>query len=553
MLSRKVYKVIILFFITCQSVLSADSYLSNPTCSTQNYHQLKNELNLDGVNETYEELKPYISEAFVSYHIYSIDKTRDVGEEFQFGKNHIAKLLKYTEDIDSGFEAGLYLIDNSRYIIAFGGTTSREKYSTNDAYESAKKDAFADAKLLSNDETSYQVNLAAIFLQKLQVDYPDQDITATGHSLGGGLAQFASLMSKQYSQYKKIKAVTFNTAPMPLTDITKNWVENLNTSLTWADLNNVNFMVNNDPLTNVLKSAESYSGSSLRNFYINTGYEELNSFLNGTILGKNLKGSVFSLAQIYLNQTVRDLKKLIYGQRIVLSTNTGHSVLEMIKKVSPVYNKMNEFRHGFDDVKVESSLYCNLLSLMEEHVISYPKATRQYKFYPNNEASIYEVSIFVVNAFFYKEYREALEEEPSLTKFKYFLDYFGIVWYAENTEPITFNFLNNIMQTIFEQKILNCDTYKKIVYVKEIKTEIYNESVSNIQQSIFGFNRLYGSQNTNITRGQLASWVDNGLGIDFDKYVTDIQASVYERWKNTNSPKSVYNYLYTDYQWLIGK
>jgi len=519
----------IVIFLALSSVSYAQSYLSSATCSSNTYHALKNELNMN-ISSTYSALKPYAAEAFVAYHIYSIDKKRDVGEEFQFGKNHIAKLLKYTDDADSGFEAGLYLIDNKRYIIAFGGTSSREKYSVNNALSSGVSDGLADAQLLSNRATSYQVNLAAIFLQSLQVDYPNKDITATGHSLGGGLAQFAGLMSKQYSKYKKIKAVTFNTAPMPLTNITKKWVESLNVNLLWADNNNINFMVNNDPLTNVLKSSENYTGNNLEKFEIDTGYPLLNKLLNDTKKGKKFKNIVFGIAQIYMNQTVRDLKKLIYGKRIILHTNTGHSMLSLIQKVSPDYANTGVFRHGFSDVKTASSgLYCDILKLMERHVISYPKKERAYNFEPNNKASIYETSIFIVNAFYYKEYREEERKNTNLTKYQYFLDYFNRTWDSNKEAPYHFTYLKNNFDKIYREQLKELDT--------SLSEKELDRCVQKSKDIVF-----WDEDKDKFTRGQLASWMVQSMNLNYTKIIKEVRSEIKEEETLKTGPNSLLKY-----------
>lgn len=503
-----IFRYILIFFSLMHITLYATPYgtsISSASCSARTYHALKNELNLDKIYKKHISLTNYAAEAFLSNHIYSIDKARDIGEEFQFGKNRIAKLIDYETD-SSGFVGGVYVLNSKKIVIAFAGTTGKEKFSDESALW---EDVKTNVKLLSDQSTDGQIYSTITYIQRMQVKltnkYPDYTITVTGHSLGGGLAQFASLASKNYDKYKKIKAITFNTAPMPLTNITKKWIEDVETQKTWSDNNNVNFMTNLDPLTLTLR------------FFENR--EKMKQQLNKRF--KLAKG--FSIDNVY--DTVKTLlgisdsdkiKKLIYGKRIILSTNSGHSILTLIKKVFPEYASIAGFRDGYNDVKVTSSgLYCKLLTLMERHVISYPKKERGYNFEPNKDASIYEVSIFIVNAFYYDAYRKALLKNPNLTRYQYFLNHFNVTWNSDKGDPYRYLYLKNNFDTIYR--------------------EIFNEKASSLNDTVI--NRciqktkdivFWNQEQDTFTRGQMASWIVQSLKIDYGKIVKDVLDGIRE-------------------------
>jgi len=513
-----VFRFMVIFFSLLSFVLHAAN-MSSSTCSAKTYHALKNEFNLG--TTTYPALKFYPAEAFLSNHIYSIDKTKDIGEEFQFGKNMLAKLILYETD-NEGFVAGVYVVNNKKIVIAFAGTTGKESFSDEAALW---RDVKTNVKLLSDHSTNGQIYSTIIFIQQMQVKlrkmYPSYSMTVTGHSLGGGLAQFASLASKNYDKFKKIKAVTFNTAPMPLTNITKKWIENLDTQKTWSDANNVNFMTNYDPLTLILRyfeNREKMGEAVKKKFKLSKGFSI---------------DIVYATLKKLLDITDSDkIKKLIYGKRIVLPTNTGHSMLTLIKKVFPNYASIGAFRHGYDDVKVESyGLYCDILKLMEKHVISYPKKERDYKFYPNEVASNYEVSLFIVNAFYYDSFRKALGKK-TLTKFKYFKDKFvnvdGIIWNLDEDKPLKFKTMAGIMKTIYKEHIVANPKYR--IMNNKYKEEVLSDTLESIEQSVFGFTRIYSNNKDSIiTRHQMVTWISDSLDIGYTKLITDIKGYIAER------------------------
>ena len=109
----------------------------------------------------------------------------------------------------NGFMAGLYKQEGKdNYIIAYGGTTSTTSNTTLGKTYDTVIDVITDVTLFAN--TLYKPDQAKDALSFVERFNSNNLIAITGHSLGGGLAQYAGL-------YTGIKTVTFNTAPLPFT------------------------------------------------------------------------------------------------------------------------------------------------------------------------------------------------------------------------------------------------------------------------------------------------------------------------------------------------
>jgi len=109
----------------------------------------------------------------------------------------------------NGFMAGLYKQEGKdNYIIAYGGTTSTTSNITLGKTYDTVIDLVTDVTLFAN--TLYKPDQAKDALSFVERFNSNNLIAITGHSLGGGLAQYAGL-------YTGIKTVTFNTAPLPFT------------------------------------------------------------------------------------------------------------------------------------------------------------------------------------------------------------------------------------------------------------------------------------------------------------------------------------------------
>ncbi|MDB2562102.1 hypothetical protein N9X61_00710 [Sulfurimonas sp.] len=518
----------VLFFTT--NVMSAEKFASIESKAYKNfyderdYHLFRGEYNLDSLDDSkYPEMTNYVAEAFVSQHIYEIDVTRDLNEEFHFGQDNIAKLIKYEFDKVSGFNAGLYRINGGRLIIAFGGTTAKESFLDNSTDVTVIQDLITDLLLLSNKTASGQVNRAIIFTQNIQTEFPSESITVTGHSLGGGLAQIASLSSKNYDNYHKIKSITFNTAPVPITLITKPWIENFDLQKEWSDSNNINFMTNIDQLTNILESIESYVGNNLSLLQLQTGNYELNEYLNNNIKGQILKVSLLTVLENLLDIKANEANELIYGQRILLNTNTDHF---MVPLLDAAFNNIRDFSNFqnrfFLDVTQYSLLYDAIFSLLQNHSISYPKLERESKFFPNENVLTSEFAIFIVNSFYYKDFIEEKKKFDGETRFGFFHNKFPDAISLNINDNVSVTELNDFLTALFID-ITNkeLDKYSTAWYSTNIsKTSMKLRLLAKYfskEHSVI----LRSDDSSNVTRGQLATQIMNFNTIDWENLVKD--------------------------------
>lgn len=280
--------------------------------------------------------RKYYNQAYLSDRIYS-DSTNDIGVE---KKNWTLVDLRYQTN---GFKAGIYQDSNSNnYAIVFGGTTaSIEEFSDSSKYIDIVLDIITDIKLFSNMPINpNQANSALEFLdtsivstaiQNSQVDF------ITGHSLGGGLAQYAGL-------YTGIDTVTFNTAPLPFNN---NSIEpflnkyNYDTGefALWISAKNSNGDVtefefpNKNKIVNIMASKDPVSLVSL-------------AIMEMEAAEDNVPIDTFFLPAIKLVMLVANQLKLNYlikGEKIYLPIDTGsaagdHSISTILDLFSNYYD-----------------------------------------------------------------------------------------------------------------------------------------------------------------------------------------------------------------------
>ena len=156
-------------------------------------------------------------------------------------------------DIDdgnaNGFKAGLYkrADDSQTYVIAYGGTTA----TSSDTWIGKKYDVIidlvTDISLLGVISISQPSNALSFYESSLSKVGSSGHLKAiTGHSLGGGLAQYAGL-------YSGVKTVTFNTAPVPFNMLTSlpKFQDKININNAEGIMKSVHFN-HEDKITNIM-------------------------------------------------------------------------------------------------------------------------------------------------------------------------------------------------------------------------------------------------------------------------------------------------------------
>lgn len=329
----------------------------------------KEKLNKLGINydkkitkKDAEILKNNYDTSVLSYDIYDRqgkDKERDKkvpGTDY--------KLIKYENDDFSGFNAGIYENSKGHLIVAFGGTTAQER----GGKKQLAQDAFADLSLLNKEgDENKQFSKLRDFLNTAELS--DKNYLITGHSLGGGLAQYASF-------YTGNPAVTYNTAPMTinekaLSNLSKNSFEQLKNN---QSPNIINIRTLDDPLTLIQKIQENIEAFRTPNpvlyssEYVDERGLELKKLVNKLLNSKDFQGGTSKLVLLGLItkkqiEIFKDFKnwdvkrdvtvesiasllgyiqvklynipintqigKLMHGETINLDMESGHSMLDI--------------------------------------------------------------------------------------------------------------------------------------------------------------------------------------------------------------------------------
>ena len=262
--------------------------------------------------------KEHSLEIFLASHIYdrtASDLYRTYAISYM-GHTSVVMLDKYTDNPTSGFTAGIYRVISGymsgKYIVAFGGTSAADR---NSATSAALPDIVTDLNLLNFTKEDKQVEETRAFMDAVPNVASPFDLTITGHSLGGGLSQYASM-------YSGHNAVTVNTAPIPISEESQSHVIYSVTDIAKADYTIYlkykdqikNFMVPLDPLTSTLYFVEEYETNRQNDTQrIDNVINSLNSygwFKSIKVADRYL--SITGLAPIYLSIKSQLIKDLAY-------------------------------------------------------------------------------------------------------------------------------------------------------------------------------------------------------------------------------------------------
>lgn len=272
---KKQIKYLIIYFLPIFIVFGNASPLTGPgstvpVVSVSTYKHLSihidlAHMNLDKVtnnelsNAETSTMMKYRAEAFLSSLIYFMKK--DDKKKYYYGKYRYAQLLYYEVNDTTGFNAGIFKTNTGKVVIVFGGTSASSPGT--DEKNDKLSDVIADINLLNQSSVHPQYKQAIDFINKAigMIDViqsgdgsfdQERDVSITGHSLGGALAQFAAL----YSSYK---AVTFDTAPILTVEKHREILGNISDEIIQNRAKNiVNIMPFDDPLTSVIDGVETY-------------------------------------------------------------------------------------------------------------------------------------------------------------------------------------------------------------------------------------------------------------------------------------------------------
>lgn len=130
-------------------------------------------------------------------------ETRRKGEKFtESATGTQYTVIDIEHDTDSGFDAIALKDEHNNIVVVYGGTNANN----------GMQDVFTDAQIAGTyigiSKRPKQFDQAKEFRDRVSTNNPNQPITLTGHSLGGGMSNAVALLSGDAS-------VNFNPSPLP--------------------------------------------------------------------------------------------------------------------------------------------------------------------------------------------------------------------------------------------------------------------------------------------------------------------------------------------------
>ena len=482
---------------------------------------------LDGINGDKSKLVKYSKE----YYVYALlaNATYDKENKNKEGKkvyNSSWVLDTYVQKLN-GLVVCLYKKENKHeYIIAIGGTTANSKL--NKTYNTVM-DIWTDATLLSEmiAKPNQLFSLKKWYNEELPQSKKKYVTAITGHSLGGGLAQYLGLMTG-------INTYTFNTAPMPLTKTSSkeldggyyekkidnpyytHWAYNIQNSHRIAgaeakilppkkiivkgfenfkNTNHItNIMTENDELTNILKYVE----------YLESKDSVANLILRRTVLKK--------LKELLKVEKSEPLVHLIVGKRVILPLKTKHSMPKIFNIMKATNALIDEGIYTLSDA--EHGKY---------YTYHYPIDTykKVYFFNIKNEPLAFK-NISTQKDWVYKYILKMQEYGMSLNGD-------GKGSFDKSASRTQGEVLKIITKLFYGKNDLTGKGFKK--YYDFLKTKTRDIKVYDGKVKLLPDNFKEDTLNDRVTRGDMATILTNFLDVEAmisDKY---INITVPDRWK----------------------